>query len=155
MRPTGQILLAGLALLSLNGCVAGAAGLALTGASLLTSMITDGGERKPHIDFDPNRELSETLAEIDHGTDPLCKARLNALRQTSGPIEPPPGGQCANQPVCLGGMRNPMLVIVCADDVEPSAPAAAQDTAASRWTWNRAQGPSGDPSGARAGTVDQ
>jgi hypothetical protein len=144
MRALGPTLVACLALPLLSGCAAGVAGLALSGASLLTSIMTDSGEGQPHIDFDPNRDLSETLAAAEHEIDPVCRARLDVLRKQMGPIEPPAPGQCAARPVCLGGTRNPMEVMVCADGASP-APGEPGETEPAResgsaWTWRTAEG---------------
>lgn len=137
MRTTvPHLLLAFVAVALLGGCAAGVAGLALSGASLLGSLVSDGGDRPPRIDFNPNRDLSETLAGADHRVNAACRARLDALRQRL-PLEPPPPGECISQPACLGGLDNPMQVMVCADPPREAPAMAAQDAGTSvPWAWD-------------------
>lgn len=140
MRTTvPHLLLALVTVALLGGCAAGVAGLALSGASLLGSLVSDGGDRPPRIDFNPNRDLSETLAGADHRVNAACRTRLDALRQRLGPLDPPPPGECVLQPACLGGLDNPMQVMVCADPPSEASAMAERDAETSvPWAWDAA-----------------
>jgi len=140
MSPAFRILLICTTPLLLNGCAAGAAGLALTGVSVLSSIVSGEGGNPSELTIDPNRDLSDTLARADHEVEPLCQARLDALNRELGPPEPVPPGQCALRPVCLGGMQKPMQVRVCADgQATPTAIAATSAAGTGTWTWNNVE----------------
>lgn len=132
----------GLCLLT-AACVAGPAGAALWGLSLLGEVI--GATQPAHggrkLLIDPNKATSDSLSRAQANVDPRCKATLAHARASSPKIKPLEPGECRMTLVCLGGMSQPMAMSVCAPGERNQTPIDMADVAQtsgadSVWSWS-------------------
>ncbi|MEM8790989.1 MAG: hypothetical protein AAGE80_05195 [Pseudomonadota bacterium] len=106
-----------LPVIGLVGCVAGPAGLAIAGLSLLGDVIMGGNgpDGSPRLMIDPNKDLSDELARADSAVNPQCKSYLDRIKANAARPQPElKPGECRTTLVCLGGMSHPLSMSVCA-----------------------------------------
>lgn len=89
MSISARLLASGALVGLLTGCAAGPAGLAMTGASMLASALTGGaggagGAGPRRLTIDPNKALSEQLAQVQRGASPACRAILAKMEAGGG-----------------------------------------------------------------------